>query len=634
MTEPIAPAQPPDETATLLAAGLASERSSSRWQPPGLGELQDGFPNLEIISLLGSGGMGAVYLARQRHLDRRVALKLLNPARAGDPQFDERFTREARALARLDHPNIIRIHDFGRTAGRAFLLMEYIEGSNLRQVMATGALSGAEALRLVGQLCDALAHAHAAGVVHRDLKPENIMIDGRGDAHIADFGLAKIAEAGPSLTGTGEVLGTLHYMAPEQLSAAGNTDHRVDLYALGVITYEMLTGSLPLGRFDPPSHRSAIGPALDFVVLRSLEPDPSRRYSSAVDLGEALAQAGSAQRTRTPPPAAAPGSAPEVSATKAAAAQPPGGGGAAEEPTRIPEVEPPPSFASTSKVRLSWDGLHVQDGKDTVRIGPGGIHVEDGEEEVHIGLGGIHVRERKEGGVGKNVQVQFGQHAEAHGLASGDGSSSCYAAGMMAIFLGSLLAIGFANGRLFDFLADPTAHFAAHRVGDLAMLAVPAYLAGGIALDLTLLPADGDHRRHRRADAGALAVAGAQPAVLADAHPADLVVPDHLPLQAPTRAHGLAGLARTSPAPGLGAADRARRPGGAVHALDGEHQLGPVRAGIPAADPSRPARPRRPTSAPAALRHAAPPRRNSSSARTARMRRSGSRPACPTPHSA
>jgi hypothetical protein len=133
-------------------------------------------------------------------------------------------------------------------------------------------------------------------------------------------------------------------------------------------------------------------------------------------------------------------------------------------------------------VRFSWDGLHVQDGKDTVHIGPGGIHVEDGDDEVHISPGGIHVRERKEGGVEKNMQVQFGRHAGAHSLASGDGSSSCYAAGMTAIFLGSLLAIGFANGRLFDFLADPTAHFAAHRVGDIAMLAVPSYIAGGIAL--------------------------------------------------------------------------------------------------------------------------------------------------------
>ncbi len=192
--------------------------------------------------------MGAVYKARQIHLDRLVAVKLLAPRHAADPGFDERFAREARALARLEHPSIVAVHDFGRVLDRSYLVMQHIDGSNLRQVIATGTLSGTEVLRLVRQLCDALEHAHAAGVVHRDLKPENILIDGRGNAHVADFGLAKLSEGGQELTGTGEVLGTLHYMAPEPAGCGfGSVDHRADLYVLGVIIYEMLTGSLPLG---------------------------------------------------------------------------------------------------------------------------------------------------------------------------------------------------------------------------------------------------------------------------------------------------------------------------------------------------------------------------------------------------
>jgi tRNA A-37 threonylcarbamoyl transferase component Bud32 len=239
------------------------------------------FPQLEILELLGQGGMGAVYKARQKKLDRLVALKIL-PAEAGrDPAFTERFTREARALARLSHPNIVAVHDFGDTGDLYYFIMEYVDGVNLRQVLEAGPVAPAEALRLVPQLCDALQYAHEEEVVHRDIKPENILLDRKGRVKIADFGLAKLLgqASGPfTLTGSRQVMGTPHYMAPEQLERPGAVDHRADIYSMGVVLYEMLTGGLPLGRFALPSQRAVVDGRLDEVVLRALEKAPELRY--------------------------------------------------------------------------------------------------------------------------------------------------------------------------------------------------------------------------------------------------------------------------------------------------------------------------------------------------------------------
>jgi hypothetical protein len=231
--------------------------------------------------------MGAVYRARQPRLDRLVALKVL-PAEAGrDPAFAERFTREARALARLGHPNIVSVYDFGDSDGLYYLLMEFVDGTSLRPVLRPGLPRPAEALRLGPPLCEALQYAHEEGVVHRDVKPENILLDGRGRVKVADFGLAKVlGDARPDarLTGTHQVMGTLHYMAPEQIERPLQVDHRADIYSLGVVLYEMLTGGLPLGRFPPPSERAAVDPRLDAVILRALEKEPGHRYQSAGEL--------------------------------------------------------------------------------------------------------------------------------------------------------------------------------------------------------------------------------------------------------------------------------------------------------------------------------------------------------------
>jgi len=277
------PTQPPADP-KLQATQSSPRASSSEFVPPTPEELAARFPQLEILELLGKGGMGAVYKARQRGLDRLVAVKILPPEVGSDPAFAERFTREARALALLSHPNIVAVHDFGQTDGLYYFVMEYVDGVNLRQTMRAGKIAPKEALAIVTQVCDALQFAHDEGIVHRDIKPENIMIDQRGRAKIADFGLAKLLgqdPAGHNLTATNQVMGTLRYMAPEQLEGSRAVDHRADIYSLGVVFYELLTGELPIGRFAPPSKKVQIDVRLDEVVLRALEKEPEQRYQHA-----------------------------------------------------------------------------------------------------------------------------------------------------------------------------------------------------------------------------------------------------------------------------------------------------------------------------------------------------------------
>jgi predicted Ser/Thr protein kinase len=262
------------------------------------------FRGLEVLELVGQGGMGVVYKARQIELGRIVALKILSPRLAADPEFARRFTREAQALASLDHPNIVRVHDVGREGDLCFLVMEFVDGATLRDLLVQRRLPADQALRLVPQLCEALEYAHSRGVIHRDIKPENILVSRAGVAKVADFGLAKIvpgadAVAVSSLTQTNVVMGTVNYMAPEQREGRKEADHRADIYSLGVVFYELLTGELPVGRFDLPSRRTAVDARLDEVVLRALEKDPGRRYQRASELGKDVERLAGA----APPPA-------------------------------------------------------------------------------------------------------------------------------------------------------------------------------------------------------------------------------------------------------------------------------------------------------------------------------------------
>lgn len=272
-------------------------------------ELAPFFPQLQILELLGVGGMGAVYKARQASLDRLVALKVLPREVGRDPTFAERFRREARALASLNHPNIVTIHDIGQAEGLYYIIMEYIDGANLRQIIHTKTLSPEQTLALVPQMCEALQYAHDEGVVHRDIKPENILVDKRGRAKIADFGLAKILGdrvLDTSLTGTQQVMGTLRYMAPEQMMGARDVDHRADIYALGVVFYELLTGELPLGRFPLPSERTPCDARLDEVVLKALERERERRYQQAQEIKTDVESISKTYRAGTSSPPASP----------------------------------------------------------------------------------------------------------------------------------------------------------------------------------------------------------------------------------------------------------------------------------------------------------------------------------------
>jgi len=255
-----------------------------REPPPTPEDLAPRFPELEIQGLIGRGGMGAVYRARQKGLDRPVALKILPGEAARDPAWPERFAREARALARLSHPGIVAVYDSGERQGLYFFAMEFVDGTSLRQMIQARSATPREALSIVTQVCDALQYAHEEGVVHRDIKPENILVDKRGRVKIADFGLAKLVcgeRGGLTLTRSGETMGTPHYMAPEQWEKPHEVDHRADIYSLGVVFYELLTGELPLGRFAPPSSKIEVDVKLDQVVLKTLAKEPELRYQQA-----------------------------------------------------------------------------------------------------------------------------------------------------------------------------------------------------------------------------------------------------------------------------------------------------------------------------------------------------------------
>ncbi len=262
-------------------------------------ELAPHFPQLEILDCLGRGGMGVVYKARQKSLNRLVALKLLAPERADDAKFAVRFEKEAHALAALSHPHIVTIHDFGQAGGFFFLLMEFIDGVNLRQAMSAGRFTPEQALAIIPPVCEALQYAHEHGIVHRDIKPENLLMDKAGRVKIADFGIAKMLGSQPPDTASGDVLagsrshplGTPAYAAPEQQNDPRHVDHRADIYSLGVLLYELLTGELPKAKITLPTRRVQIDVRLEEVVLRALEVRPELRFSTVAEFQTRLADA-------------------------------------------------------------------------------------------------------------------------------------------------------------------------------------------------------------------------------------------------------------------------------------------------------------------------------------------------------
>ena len=287
----------------LLARGLNTVQPSegaTAWTPPSPEELARLLPQYRIEALIGHGGMGAVYQGRQPALERTVAIKLLPAEVASDGQFIARFHREARTLAKLQHSGIVSVYDFGQTSeGNPYFVMEFVDGTDLQRILRGPGLESGQALELIGQICEALHYAHRQGVVHRDIKPANILVTQDGRAKLADFGLARpLNESGGTLTEKRAVMGTPDYMAPEQRT--GHADHRADIYALGVVLYEMLTGERPHGIFERPSQRVQIDLRLDEVVIKALQHEPERRYQQASEMKSDV------DTIRTTPPPIAP----------------------------------------------------------------------------------------------------------------------------------------------------------------------------------------------------------------------------------------------------------------------------------------------------------------------------------------
>jgi len=267
----------------LLAESLQTTQGAPHsTSPPSLEEISSAFPDLEVIELIGKGGMGAVYKCRQKSLDRFVALKILPQTLAADESFALRFQAEAKALATLNHPNIVTIHDYGHQGDFNFLLMEFVDGLNLRHLINSRQLSPEEALAIVPPLCEALQFAHERNIVHRDIKPENLLLDSTGRIKIADFGIATIiGQTNPTVE---KAAGTPAYMAPEQRANNTPVDARVDIYSLGVVLYEMLTGERPGSHLTPPSTKATLDIRIDEVVLRALNDQPEQRWQSATAL--------------------------------------------------------------------------------------------------------------------------------------------------------------------------------------------------------------------------------------------------------------------------------------------------------------------------------------------------------------
>ncbi len=298
--------------AAFIGAGPPQETTASGppdWQPPSVEELQRQLPQFTIEKLIARGGMGAVYKGIQKSLQRPVAIKVLPPGLMHfDPNFAARFKREARAMALLSHSNIVTVYDAGETPkGLLYFVMEFIEGTDMAQLISRqGRLAQAQVAGILETVCEALDFAHKSGIIHRDIKPSNIMIDASGRVKVADFGLAKLTNADSSLkTSLNVAMGTPDFLAPEALVAGAVVDCRADIYALGVMLYQMLTGTIPRGRFQLPSAVTSpqVHRGFDAIVDRAMQVDREKRYSSALELRSALARiAASLPRAAAPRP--------------------------------------------------------------------------------------------------------------------------------------------------------------------------------------------------------------------------------------------------------------------------------------------------------------------------------------------
>ncbi|WP_437739769.1 serine/threonine-protein kinase [Sorangium sp. So ce1504] len=363
-------AQPMEELSSSALTedieAIEAAAAGSAGGDPLIGSLISG--RYRVHELIGEGGMGAVYRGEQVHLRKQVAIKLLRPLARRMPELVVRFEREAVAGAHIRHPNVVAAIDFGQLDDASFfLVLEYVEGTPLKEAIAGGRLAPARALRIARQIASALAAAHEKGIVHRDVKPQNVLLDAHDQVRLIDFGLAKVnvdllssqsrktATPSPALTSAGEVFGTLAYLAPEALRGMDAVDARADLYALGLVLYEMLTGQHPFdtknvverlkqqGPGGPPALRVR-APDLEVpyevqqAVMRLMEHDPAFRFQTAADAIAALDE-GLAAITR----AAAPAAGASTAAGQATAGGANAAGGAAAQAAKAAPREQAPS---------------------------------------------------------------------------------------------------------------------------------------------------------------------------------------------------------------------------------------------------------------------------------------------------
>lgn len=254
-----------------------------------------------LTGKIGQGGIAEIYKGRQESLNRDVAIKILFAKLCEEPDILRRFERESVVIARLSHPNIVHVIDKGQASNRYYFVMEYVDGTSLREVIDSNKVSLRTKLDMVAQVCKALDYAHKNGVIHRDIKPANILIDRQGNPRVADFGIAQIVGTPETeMTSSDIIMGTLSYMSPEQKVSSTNVDHTTDIYAVGVIIYEILVGKKPLGRFKLPSElKPSLGPRFDEIIQKCLAQEPKDRYQSAAGLKNAILNviAGGAEST-------------------------------------------------------------------------------------------------------------------------------------------------------------------------------------------------------------------------------------------------------------------------------------------------------------------------------------------------
>jgi serine/threonine protein kinase len=260
--------------------------------PPPVEEIQAFLPQLEVLSFIRHGGMGTFYRASQPKLDRTVAIKILPVDEGTDADLIDAFKREASGMAGLSHPHVIGIYDFGQSGSYLYLLMEFVEGDILERLIEARDFELSEILAIVTQVCDALHYAHERGVIHRDLRPGNTLLNTAGRVKVGDFGLARLVGEElfrRNLNEQNQAMGTLDYVAPEQLEPGHPVDHRADIYSLGMLLYKLLTHELPRGTFTPPS---AIVPGLDSrldeIVIRCMQRNPDNRYQGVAEVWNAV----------------------------------------------------------------------------------------------------------------------------------------------------------------------------------------------------------------------------------------------------------------------------------------------------------------------------------------------------------